>query len=464
MIQSSAVRPGAARTRLVVQAHILAALALGGALLPSCVTGLSGRYQTQHGELERSRPERRASEEREGIFAHVPTLGRPALLRAVRERNPTVRSAQQAWRAALARYPQVVSLDDPTLGYGVAPWSFGSNSVDDAHKIDLSQKLPFPGKLALRGQAALAEAEAAQRDFEAVRLRLATIASLLYDDYYFLARSIEINAEHIALLEDFKKIATARYASGEASQQDPLQAETEHAHLIHNEVVLRTAFRVMAQQLNALLHRPTDLPLPPPPKTLPAQSPVARDDGKLVREALEKRPEILAADARVSARQATVKHATREFFPDFTLVGSYNTLWQNDDLQPFVGISINVPLGISRRRAALEEARARLAKAENERESVEDQVRFSVESSSEHLAEARHVLQLFSERLLPPAQDRVEAAKTGFETGQNSFLVLIDAERNLRTVQLGLEEARATLSRRSTELLQATGNLRALER
>jgi len=464
MMQSTSVRVAVPRKRSMVQAHVLAALALAGAVLSGCVAGLSGHYQTLHRELERSQPEVVESEGTEDIFAYASTLERPALLRAVLKRNPTVRSAQQAWRAALARYPQVVSLDDPTLGYGVAPWSFGSGSVDDAHKIDLSQKLPFPGKLALRGQAALAEAEAAQRDFEAVRLRLATIASLLYDDYYFLARSIEINAEHIALLEDFKRIATARYESGEASQQDPLQAETEHAHLIHNEVVLNTAFRVMIQQLNALLHRPTDLPLPPPPPTLPVQAAIGEADDKLVREGLENRPEILAADARIAARQATVKFAAREFLPDFTLSGSYNTLWQDDDLQPFVGISINVPLGIPKRRAALEEAHARLARAESERESVEDQVRFSVESSREHLAEARHVLHLYAERLLPPARDRIEAARAGFETGQNSFLVLIDAERNLRTVKLGQEKARATLSRRTTELLQATGNLGALKR
>jgi outer membrane protein TolC len=428
------------------------------------MTELSGRYHSLHRELERHPFEEVAAEETQRLFAPDSALGRSSLLRAVLERNPSVRSAQQGWRAALARYPQVVSLDDPTLGYGVAPWSFGSRSANNAHKIDLSQTLPFPGKLALRGQAALAEAEAAQHDFEAVRLRLATIASLLYDDYYFLARSIEINAEHIALLEDFKTIATARYESGEASQQDPLQAETEHAHLLHNEVVLRTAFRVLGQQLNALLHRSSNLPLPAPPKRLPLPSVVTTGDNELVREALQKRPEVLAAQARVTSRQASVKHAAREFFPDLTLVGSYNSLWQDDDLQPFVGLSIKVPLGISKRRAALEEARARLAKAESQRESLEDQVRFSVESSSEHLAEARHVLLLFNERLLPPAQDRAVAARTGFETGQNSFLVLIDAERNLRNVQLGLEEARVSLSRRSSELLQATGNLRALER
>ncbi len=143
----------------MVRAHVLAALALVGIVLPGCVTGLSGRYQTLHREMERSQLTHVEYKETEDTFVHVTTLERPVLLREVLNRNPSIHSAQQAWRAALARYPQVVSLDDPMLGYGLAPLSFGSNSVDDAHKVDLSQKLPFPGKLALRGQAALAEAE-----------------------------------------------------------------------------------------------------------------------------------------------------------------------------------------------------------------------------------------------------------------------------------------------------------------
>ena len=75
------------------------------------------------------------------------------------------------------------------------------------------------------------------------------------------------------------------------------------------------------------------LPLPPPPQTLPLQAALGEADDELVREGLENRPEILAADARITARQATLKFAAREFFPDFTLLGSYNTLWQDDDLQ-----------------------------------------------------------------------------------------------------------------------------------
>jgi hypothetical protein len=99
---SAAVRLAAPRKRSMARAHVLAALGLGGAVLPGWVTGLSGRYQTLHRELERSQPELVESEETEGMFAHVPTLERPALLRAVLKRNPTIRSAQQAQRAALA--------------------------------------------------------------------------------------------------------------------------------------------------------------------------------------------------------------------------------------------------------------------------------------------------------------------------------------------------------------------------
>ena len=114
---------------------------------------------------------------------------------------------------------------------------------------------------------------------------------------------------------------------------------------------------------------------------------------------------------------------------------------------------------LARRRAALAEARAELSRAEALRAGVEDRVRLGVESAFERLREARHIEQLFRDRLLPPAVDRVQAARAGFVAGRDSFLVLIDAERNLRTTELGLEEARANASRTHTELLRARGEL-----
>jgi outer membrane protein TolC len=429
--------------------------------LPGCAgPGLATRHRAQGDAWERSAP---AGDTAAEPFANAPFLERAALVEEVLRRNPSLQAARWAWRAALARYPQETSLDDPMLGYGVAPLSFDSRAVDDAHRFELSQAFPFPGKLALRGEAALAEAEAAAHEHDAARLRLATMASLLFDEWYLAARALSLAEQHVALLGELREIALARYESGEASQQDPLQADVEHAHLLHRAIELRTAQRVTGEQINVLLHRRPAAPLPPPPPRLELPAEESLDRAALLGRALAERPELRAADARVRSREAGVDLARREFLPDLKLVAMYDGLWQSEerDLRPFVGLEVNVPLRLARRRAALDEARARLEEARSEQAGVEDEVRFELESGADRLEEARHVLHLYRDRLLPAARDQLEAARAGFEAGRNGFLELIEAERNLRDVELGHEEALAGLSRRFAELERATGALPA---
>jgi len=404
----------------------------------------------------------RASEAGDPFSAEA-ALARPALVRAVLDRNPSLRAALYTWRAALERAPQVASLDDPMLGVGVAPRSFGSKAVDDGWRVDLSQRLPFPGKRALRGDVALAGADAASHDFEDARLRLAALASNAFDEYYLAARSLAINARHVELLREFEAVATARYAVGEASQQDPIQAQLEQSHALHREAVLRARLRVAGEQIQAMLHVAPDAALPPPPETLVLpEGPEAEPDA-LAEAALAGRPDVAAATARVRAGESAVDLARREFLPDFTLSAAYDRIWQEEQLQPFVGISVELPLQIERRRAALAQADAELARAKSERDALVDEVRFAVRSGALRLSEARHVLHLAETQQLPAARDRVEAARVGFETGRNEFLTLIDAERSLLDIELGVEEARAELCQRRAELDRARGLVAGLD-
>src|SRR5207249_1524882 len=105
-------------------------------------------------------------------FAGTKELSLDAVLAQVLARNPSLAQMVAAWQAASARYPQVTSLEDPMLGVKLGPGSFGSNKVDFAYMGEVSQKLPFPGKLRLRGQNAMAEAKAAGDDVEDMRLQL----------------------------------------------------------------------------------------------------------------------------------------------------------------------------------------------------------------------------------------------------------------------------------------------------
>jgi outer membrane protein TolC len=393
-------------------------------------------------------------------FAGAPQLEREALVTEVLRRNPTIAAARFAWRAALARYPQETALEDPMLGYSVAPRTFGSGTVpQEAHRFEGSQAIPFPGKLGLRGAAALAEAEAAAADHAAVRLRLASMASLLYDEYWLLARAAEINDQHLELVRELREIATARYESGVGEQQDPLRAEVEETELLHREREIATGRRVTAQQIAALLRLRDGSELPPPPREL---APATVQDEPADREsALADRPELRAAEARVRGREAAEDLALREFFPDLRLVAAYDRSWDQTDMRPMVGLEVNVPLQLGRRRAALEQARAELAMAQSERDRTEDEVATEVVTARERLAEAHHLLELTRDRMLPASRDQLAAARAGFEAGRVDFADVIEAERAVRSAELAVEEGRAEASRRAAELSAALGRLPA---
>lgn len=423
--------------------------------LSGCIGPGAAHYRVLDHELTALETEAAASPE--PLFPGALELDREALVAEVLRRNPSLAAARFAWRAALARYPQVTSLDDPMVGYSIGPRTFGSSTVpQEAHRFDVSQAIPFPGKRRLRGATALAEADAAAHDFAAVRLRLASIASMLFDEYWLLARAAEINDQHLALVRQLREIATTRYESGVAEQQDPLRAEIEETELLHRELELATERTITAQQIAALLHVRDGSELPPPPAAFVPAS--ASADPEL-ETALEERPELRAAGARIDAREAAEGAALREYFPDFRLIGVYDRGWDTTDMRPMVGLELNLPLQRGRRRAAVDQARAELEQARRERQRVEDEVRTEVVTARERLAEARHLLDLRRDRALPAARDRVAAVRAGFEAGRSDFDDWIEAERALRDAEFATASALADTSRRAAELAAALGQM-----
>ncbi len=385
-------------------------------------------------------------------------LERRAFVRAVLARNPSIAAARQGWRAAQARIRESGVLDDPMVKLEVAPLSVGSSSARLGYTASLSQRLPWPGKLSFEDSLARAEAGAAKNDFETMRRDLALAACLLYDRYFVSFRSLEINAQHVALLQNLKAGATAGFESGRGSAQDPLQAEAELTHLEHDSVVLATERDVTIAEMNALLHRDPRAPLPPPPKDLALEpAPDVRDSARLASAVATKRTEIEAARLRARAEQARAERAGRESYPDFTLSTSYNSMWDMPEHRWMVGVEFNLPIQTGRRAGAAEAANAERRRFEYQAVELTDKARAEVAVGVTRLEEAGHVVRLFETRLVPVARDQVDAARAGFVSSRNSFTAVVDAERNLRGVELEQQVARADFNRRVAELERAIG-------
>ena len=292
----------------------------------------------------------------------VKELSEATLVQEVLRRNPTVDQMAAAAQAAMSRVSQVTSLDDPKAGAFVGPASIGSRSVDFAYRFEVSQAIPFPGKLSLRGDGARGEAAAAGADLEDARLALAEAARIAFADYSLAFRAIEVNQESLKLLGEFRENAATRYRTGVGEQQDVYQAEVAIARQRERASTLERLQRVAQARINTLLNLPPDAVLAPPPKDFEksASLPQASELREL---AVQNRPDVAALRARATADEAAIALANKEYYPDFEAMASYDAFWQTPekDLRPMVGVRMNLPVRTSRRDGALAEAQARLA-------------------------------------------------------------------------------------------------------
>jgi outer membrane protein TolC len=364
----------------------------------------------------------------------------------------------------LARVRQAGAFEDPVVDLGLAPLSIGSSNARVGYEVGISQKLPWFGKRSLEASAAAAEADASKNDFEAMRRELALTAVGLYDQYFVAVRSLEINSEHVELMHVIRGGATAQFESGRGAAQDSLQAESALAHMEHDTAVLASQREIVVAQMNELLHRDPGAPLPPPPKELSLPpGPDVRDPKRLETEAASQRPDIVALRERARAEQTRADRASREYYPDVTVSTSYNSMWDMPEHRWMVGLGFNLPIQTGARAGAADEATAMRAQFESDASRLEASARTQVFVSLKQLEESRHVLRLFEERLLPVARDQIDAARAGFTTSRNPFMAVIEAERNLRILELDYQMARADCDRRHAELECALGRIPGLD-
>jgi outer membrane protein TolC len=387
-------------------------------------------------------------------------LSADVLVQQVVARNPSLAQMVATWKAISARYPQATSLEDPMFGTTIAPESIGSNDVEFGYRVDLSQKLPFFGKRALRGDHALAEAAAARHDVGAMQAELIESAKHALGDYYLACQALKVNAEGLALLADFRATAKERYEKVPgANEQDVLQADVEIARQRQRRLSLERMRKVAIARLNTLLHMPPDAPLPTPPEGLP------RDDqplevGALRTAALTRRPELRALADRVRAEEANVALASREFYPDIELSAAYDTIMGNGptrDLAPQVGVRMNIPLRVARKNAGVAEAQARAAAKRAEFARQADQVCFQVQEAYEQVQESEKVVELFETQTLPAARGNITAAQSSYTAGKIPFLSLVEAQRSYVELRDRYYDALAESYRRRASLERVSG-------
>lgn len=389
------------------------------------------------------------SANQEKTAEHAERLTAEGLAARVLEANPGLVAVEAAAEAAAFRVDPAGSLDDPMLSYGVAPLTAGGDRGVN-QRVDFNQKIPWPGTLAARESAARYDALAAERDVDALRLRVIAQAKAAYAEWYFVHAALEIHHATQALLDELIATAQTRYAAGRALKQDVLQAEVERTDLDNQLLRLLRLKATIQARINALLNQPPNTPLPPAAAIATATDLPSAEAMQTL--ALARHPELAQIEARISASASRITLAEKAFYPDFQVGVGYNSLWEDSDKRPVFGVSINVPLDRSKRRSDL--GRAQAEKRRAEWTLIERRAGLLADLTQAHaeVVEAQSSVALYRDQLVPLAAEYLEAAIADYQSGTGGFLNVITAEQRALSTELALARARADSARRLADL------------
>lgn len=383
------------------------------------------------------------------VFAAEDTLKLRDLLREAIKHNPEIQALEARTRAAEHRIPQAKSLADPMFMVGYENegtsnlYTFNRDMpgkdgepADSRWMFSLSQMFPFPGKLALKGDMATRDAESQQAMIEAVRLNTIVRVKELFYDLSLAYANIDLFKDKTALFSRTEEAALARYTTGMAPQQEVLMAQTEKYMLLEREEMERQKIKSLEAMLNALLGRDGRLPLGNRPETLP-YVPYAYQAEQLVNMSYEKNPLIKSREKMVAAAEFKVQMAKKEFYPDFTVGGTYFS--RHDDLPDMwnVTATINIPLYYKKKQQeAVLEAEASLREAKREVEMAKLMASSTVRDNYAMVKTADKLLTLYKEGLIPKTYQDVEAALTGYSTGKVEAITVISRLKALLDYEL----------------------------
>lgn len=386
------------------------------------------------------------------------TLDLSGLIAEALTRNPEIQAVRQQWAAASHRITQARSLDDPTLSvqWWNAPESF--NLGQSANTIiGLSQKFPFPGKLALKEDVASRSAEITEQALRAKERDLTARLKQAYYDLFLAYKAIQIHHEQIDLLTQFLEIAIAKFRTGKGSQVDVLKAQVELSTLHQQLPVLEQRRETAQANVNTLVNRDPRFPLGLPQE--PHTERFAKELDELFQMAAEARPEVKAAGLAVQRNEHARALAHRQYYPDVTVaVQRFQNYQANDGFGAIM--AINLPFAFwtkPKYDAGVQEAAAAVATARADLQTVENLTRFQIRDMLAKVRASWEVALLYRTTVLPQAEESVAAARAGYRTGRTSFLDLIEADRALRDFQLAYWRALVERESRLAELEQVVG-------
>ncbi len=383
----------------------------------------------------------------------VPLEGRIAgssslsdLLSLAYQASPEVKAAKASWKGAIEKYRVETGYPDPLLTTTYWPSDPSRDWGNKRFEAELSQPIPFPGKLAAAGRVAETESEMARLELDRTVRDVAVKVRESFHELQYIREALRIADQNRLALEHLRKIGETAYAGNRTALYDVLKAQSQSGQVQYDVLLLEELERTEITRLNALMNRLPEAVIGP--LLDEPLAPLVYELNEIYVLAETHREEIRVAAAGADKSRAEAEVARYQNLPEF-MVGfkyEYDTPETPDvSANNMYGIQFGMTLPIwwNKNAGRREAARAGTEKAAAQVNVRINEARAMIRETFFRLKNAERLIALYRDQLLPQATKAMETAEIWNREGQGSLADFVETEAVWYNFQLALARSRA---------------------
>ncbi len=301
-------------------------------------------------------------------------------------------------------------------------------------RVQLTQEIPYPGKMNLKKQAAEKDVSIAQWNLKEIELKIIRQVKESFYELCFINLTIETTEQNKILLKQFVTIAETKYSVGKGIQLDVIKAQVELSKIMDELIELRQLQANETAKLNILMNR-----LPQEPLSIPhglSKTDFNFDIQTLQELAQKNRPFLQGIQSTISKFRLTKQLAEKEYYPNFRVTVRYSqrqdslTEERPDFVTGFIGV--NIPIWFaSKQSKKVAEENYRIETAKETYNVAKNDIFLKTKLIMDKEAKGRKSLRLIKNGIIPQARHSLESALAAYSVDKVDFLTLIDNQVTL---------------------------------
>ena len=398
-----------------------------------------------------------------GAGAEKPALA--SLIAEALNNSPELRGAAKETEAAGHRVRPAGALEDPMVEAGLLnvplqPLRLNREDMTMT-MLGVSQKLPYPGKRALREQVASKDAETLGYGLRETTNRVVRDVKLAYFELALTDETVRLLSGNRRILEQFLRIAEGRYGVGQAAQAEVLKAQTQLGRMTEELLRMERERPVIEAELVRLLGRRGNA------ASIVAQLPQINDAAlnleALQEAALRERPQLLGLQSAIERSAKTLDLARKEAQPDFDLRFAYGQRERNLDgmrREDVFSLTVAMNLPVWRKdkiEPRIAEAQAMREQTLDVQQAQQNEVLARLRQQVAVAEQSRKSVGLYETDILPQARLAVEATLSAYNVSRVDLLTLLDSQMTLFGYEISRAKELVNLNKALAEIDLLTG-------